>query len=283
MKALGEFWSVLEEMEWPLILLQICLILAGTLLVRQVIRHLFAKSGNAIHLKFMRSMLEGITWVVGIFLITAQIPGMSRITQALLAGSGIVALVLSLAAQESFSNLISGMLISMCRPFNVGDRIHLINSDITGWVEDITLRHTVIRTFTNSRIIIPNSEIGKEKIENSDFLETKASSFIDVTVSYECDLDEAMEVMAGVIGSHPAFLDLRTEEEIAAGKPKVKVYVRELGDSGIGLRASLWTQTVNENFDACSDVRYGIKKAFAKKGIEIPYQKLVVLSGEHET
>lgn len=266
MKALGEFWNALEEMKWPLILLQICLILAGTLLVLQIIRRIFAKSGNAIHLKFLRSMLEGVTWVAGLFLITAQIPGMSRITQALLAGSGIVALVLSLAAQESFSNLVSGMLISICRPFDVGDRIHLINSDITGWVEDITLRHTVIRTFTNSRIIIPNSEIGKEKIENSDFTESRASSFIDVTVAYECDLDRAMELMGGVIGSHPAYLDQRTPEEIAAGKPKVKVYVRELGDSGIGLRASMWTQTVNDNFDACSDVRYGIKKAFAENG-----------------
>ncbi len=53
--------------------------------------------------------------------------------------------------------------------------------------------------------------------------------------------------MAGVIGSHPT-LDLRTEEEIAAGKPKVKVYVRELSELGVGLRASLWTQTVNGDF-----------------------------------
>ncbi len=164
MKALGEFWSVLEEMEWPLILLQICLILAGTLLVRQVIRHLFAKSGNAIHLKFMRSMLEGILggWHFPDY---GQIPGMSRITQALLAGSGIVALVLSLAAQESFSNLISGMLISMCRPFNVGDRIHLINSDITGWVEDITLRHTVIRTLTDGGLLFQIQRSAKKKLK----------------------------------------------------------------------------------------------------------------------
>lgn len=169
------------------------------------------------------------------------------------------------------------MLIAVFHPFQVGDRIHLINNDITGFVEDITLRHTVIRTLTNSRIIIPNSEMGKEKIENADYGDSTASSFLDMSVAYESNLEQAMEVMAEVIGEHPLYCDVRTAEEKAQGVPKVKVFVREFGESGIMLRANMWTRTTSENFEACSDARLAIKKAFDEKGIEIPYNKVVVL------
>ena len=56
-----------------------------------------------------------------------------------------------------------------------------------------------------------------------------------------------------------------------------KVTFREFGDSGIMLRANMWTRTTSENFEACSDARLAIKKAFDEKGIEIPYNKVVVL------
>lgn len=98
--------------------------------------------------------------------------------------------------------------------------MHLINNDLTGFVEDITLRHTVIRTLTNSRIIIPNSEMSKEKIENADYGDSTASSFLDVSVAYESNLELAMEVMAKVIGEHPLYCDVRTDEEKEQGVPK---------------------------------------------------------------
>ena len=200
-------------------------------------------------------------------------PGMSSFTKTLLAGSGIAAVVLGLAAQESFGNLISGMLIAVFHPFQVGDRVHLINNDLTGFVEDITLRHTVIRTLTNSRIIIPNSEMSKEKIENADYGDSTASSFLDVSVAYESNLELAMEVMAKVIGEHPLYCDVRTAEEKEQGVPKVKVFVREFGDSGIMLRANMWTKQPTKILKPAAMQGLPSKKHLMKKGIEIPTTK----------
>jgi len=196
--------------------------------------------------------------------------------QTILAGSGIFALAISLSAQESLNNIISGLFITLFKPFEVGDRVTLVNSKLTGTIEDITLRHTIIKTFTNTRVVMPNSTINKEVVENSNLIDSRASAYVDVWVAYESDIDKAIKIMAEVIGNHPYYLDVRPND-VRDRIPKVKVYVRELGDSGIALRASMWTKTVNENFDACSDVRLQIKKAYDAAGIEIPYTKYTIL------
>lgn len=282
MDTISNFYHFMEETSWLPILIRSVFLIAGTWFLTRIISRAFRKQRgtNNINIKFLRSAVNGLIWMIGAALIIAQIPMMSQIARAVLAGSGILAVVLGLAAQESFSNLISGLLIVMFRPFDVGDRVHLVNSGITGWIEDITLRHTVLRTFVNSRIIIPNSEMAKEKIENSDFSNSGASSFLDIEIAYESNVEKAMEIMAEIIGSHKSYYDTRTDEEKAADAKKVKVFVRSFEDSGIMLRASMWTKTINENFQACSDARLKILKTFREEGIEIPYQKTVILSQE---
>jgi len=241
------------------------------------------KNTQVLFRKFVFNIIQVTIYLIGVLFMIGQIPQMSRVVQTILAGSGILALGLSLSAQESLNNIISGMFITVFKPFEVGDRVTLVESKLTGTIEDITLRHTVIKTFTNTRYIIPNAKINNEIIENSNIVDARASSFLDVTVAYESDLDLAMKIMADVMGGHPNYLDIRTEEEKAAGAPKVKVYVREFGSSGFALRANMWTKTVNENFEACSDVRILLKKAFSEAGIEIPYTKHTILYQKDKT
>ncbi len=270
---------------WAAILCKILLIAFLTHIIAYTARKLWRRNpGNQQFLfrKFLFNILLALIYLAGILFAIGQIPQLSQVVQTILAGSGILALALSLSAQESLNNVISGLFITLFKPFEVSDRITLVNSKITGTIEDITLRHTIIKTFTNTRIVIPNSTINKEVIENSNLIDTRASSFIDVWVAYESDVDKAVEIMAEVIGNHPYYWDVRTAEEKQT-LPKVKVYVRELGSSGIALRANMWTRTVNENFEACSDVRLQIKKAFDTAGIEIPYTKYTILHQHQAT
>jgi small-conductance mechanosensitive channel len=212
-----------------------------------------------------------VIWAAGIMVSVSWLPFFSEAAVALLAGSGIAALTIGLAAQESLGNAFNGLFISIFKPFEVGDRIHLVNANITGFIEDITLRHTVIRTFMNSRIIIPNSVINKELIENSNFCNPQASSFIDVIITYDSDVELACEIMARVLGEHPAFVDTRKDLSL----PKVPVFVRSLGLYGAELRASMWTETILNNFAACSDVRKKIIEEFENENIKISVMKYV--------
>ncbi|MCL2365496.1 MAG: mechanosensitive ion channel family protein [Oscillospiraceae bacterium] len=263
-----------SEFLWTL--LRAVSIICITILITQIFRKVWRTFGkNTIHHKFAKNAISVVMWVSGIVFALSRFDAFSNFAAALIAGSGIAALIIGLAAQESFGNAFNGMFISMVKPFEIGDRIHLINADVVGFVEDITIRHTVIRTFTNSRIIIPNSTINRELIENANYVNPRASNFIDVVITYDSDVAKACAVIATVIGNHPAFVDTRTQEQLADNAPKVPVFVRALGLFGVELRASMWTATISVNFSACSDVRREIIDAFSKEGIRIASGKLI--------
>ena len=253
----------------------VILIIFVTLAVGLLHRVLY-KRVSAKHLfwLFLNSIIQGLIYVVGLILAVSRIPQLSRLTATLLAGSGIVALAISLSAQESLSNIVSGLFISSFRPFNVGDRIKLVSSGVVGYVESITLRHTIIKTLTNTRITVPNSIMNKEIIENSNLVETIASYYVDVSVSYESDVDLARRIMADIVGSHPLYVDVRKSKS----EEKVPVLMRAFESSGIALRARVWTKTVDDNFVACSDIRLELLRQFRKAGIEIPYTKIKIVN-----
>ncbi len=273
------------EYPWIPIMLKVLLCILLTYLVSDLSKKMWyrnPKNNTMLFRKFIFNISQVIIYLVGGLCAIGQIPMLSNVVQTVLAGSGIFALAVSLSAQESIKSILGGFFITIFKPIEVGDRITLVNSKITGDVEDITLRHTIIRTFTNTRIVVPNATVNDEIIENSNIVDAKVSSFVDIWVAYESDIDQAMEIMASVIGSHPLYLDIRTEEEKET-VPKVTVYVRELGGSGIALRASMWTTTVSENYTACSEVRLQIKKSFDAAGIEIPYTKYTILQQKPHT
>ena len=176
---------------------------------------------------FLNSIIQVVIYVAGLILAVSKVPQLSRLTTTLLAGSGIVALAISLSAQESIGNIVSGLFISLYRPFKVGDRIKLISSGVVGYVESITLRHTVIKTLTNTRITVPNSILNKEIVENSNLVETIASYYVDVSISYESDIDRARRIMADIVGSHPLYVDVRKDKS----EEKVPVLMRAFESS----------------------------------------------------
>ena len=260
----------LKEHPLALIGAKIAIIALLTYVIAWIAKKIWRRNANNqqnLFRKFIFHIIRALIYLTGLLLCIGQIPQLSKVLSTILAGSGILALALSLSAQESLNNVISGMFITLFKPFEIGDRVTLASSGLTGTIEDITLRHTIVKTFTNTRVVVPNATMNKEIIENSN---------LDVEVAYESDIEQAMELMADVIASHPYYWDVRTEEEMET-VPKVKVYIRSLGERGVSLRANMWTKTVSENFEACSDVRLGIKRAFDRAGIEIPYTKYTIL------
>ncbi len=253
------------------------IILLGTVAVATVHRVLYRMvSKKHLFWLFLNNIIQGVIYLVGFLWAVSVIPQLSKVSTTLLAGSGILALAVSLSAQESLGNIVSGLFISIYRPFNVGDRIKLISSGVVGYVESITLRHTIIKTLSNTRITVPNSIMNKEIVENSDMVEEIASYYVDVSISYESDIDRARAIMADIVGSHPLYVDVRkdlTEE-------KVPVLMRAFESSGVALRARVWTKTVDDNFRACSDIRIEILKRFRREGIEIPYTKIKLVEDE---
>ena len=181
--------------------------------------------------KFLKHLILALIYVVGLSLAVYIIPSLRALAGSILAGAGILAISVGFASQHALSNIISGFFIVVFKPFKVNDR--LIVRQFSGTVEDITLRHTVIRDWENRRIVIPNTLISDEIIVNSDFAEEKIIRWIEMSVTYESDIDLAKKIMEEEVNAHPLHIDTRTEEDIENGIPEVPVRVITLGESGM--------------------------------------------------
>ncbi len=219
--------------------------------------------------QFLRRALVVMIYMIGFSLIIIRIPGLKTLASSMLAGAGILAVSIGFASQHALSNIISGFFIIVFKPFRVNDRL-TINA-MNGIVEDITLRHVVIRDFENKRIIIPNSVISNEIIVNSDFAEDKICKWIEIGISYDSDIDLAKEIMRDEVMRHPLHIDPRTPEQIEKGDPEVPVRVLTLGDSSVNLRAWAWAKDSPDGFVMSCDLYESIKKRFDKEGVEIPF------------
>ena len=93
-------------------------------------------------------------------------------TSLLLRGSALVVAIIGFAAQPVIADMVCGYLIRINRPFEIGDRI-IVDDLEPGIVEDITMRHTVIRIYDGQRIIVPNSELNSKIVTNTSYRKKK--------------------------------------------------------------------------------------------------------------
>lgn len=267
----------------PILVISIrsAIIIIITSVISKIVSKTLSKNKNdsMIHWKFMKNVVIAVIWIIGLTSVASQFSTFSKLANTILAGSGIIAAVIGLAAQESFANIFSGLFISLFKPFNIGDRISIIGDDTAGFVEDITLRHTVIRTYMNARVIIPNSIMSTSKIVNTTY--SKGGSYkIEVTIAYENKEKRylAQKILEEVVISHPLFYDKRTEEEKEAGIPPVRALCSAFESSGIKFTILMWTENIADNTTACSDCRMQILDRFEEAGIEIPYDKIHIVN-----
>ena len=219
---------------------------------------------------FLKNTISFFVIVAGTLFLFNKIPELKRIGSAMLAGAAILTAAIGFAAQQPVANIISGIFIILFKPFRVGDMIILPDSN-RGTVEDITLRHTIIRDPENRSIIVPNTTINSSTIINANFIDQQVCAFVEVSIGYSADIDKAMQLMREEAMKHPLLIDYRTEAQIAAGEPQVIVRVLALGPSSIQLRVWAWSGTSGNAFVLKCDLLKSIKERFDKEGIEIPY------------
>ena len=250
----------------------ILLILITAMVISRILTRLMKKRNFRnlpIWLKVKKYVIITIT-IYGI--LTLFIPA-KTILDPLLASGGIVAVVVGLAAQETVGNLISGFMIVTFRPFHIGDLIRVNNGEYVGTVVEITIRHTIIETFENTRVIIPNSQMNTSVLENISDIGTAKADFLYVSVSYDTNLEQAIRVLQETVAAHPDYVDPRSEEEKQQGADQVIVRVTDFKDSGIELRATIYSNDNGTCFTMLSDLRIAVKKRFDQEGIEMPYPK----------
>jgi small-conductance mechanosensitive channel len=219
---------------------------------------------------FLKNAVSFFVFLGAVIFIFYTIPKLKSLGITLFAGAGILTAIALFASQQAFANIVSGIFIVIFKPFRVNDIVDIGNLP-KGRVEDITLRHTVIRNYENRRMIIPNSIISSEIVVNSSIVDEATCNFIEMSISYDSDIDKAMEIMKYEVSKHPNFVDRRSEEEKKSDVPPVTVRVINFGDSSVNLRAYAWTVDHSSGFVLKTDLYKSIKESFDRNGIEIPF------------
>lgn len=253
--------------------LLVCMIIAVKLV--DLIFKPFTKHGRMLTL-FIKGLFKVfIVFTLGMRILSL-IPGMESFTSQIIMSSSLIAVVLGFVFQEGLSNIVHGLILSVFRPFELGDRVTAtIDGDkITGYVKEITARHTVLCNVINStHVIVPNSKMDMCTIANNNYdMHESSSAFMDVMITYDSDVDEAISIVADAIENHPRVKEERTRQNVDT---PVGVLVSELSIHGIHLRAVVITKTVEESFGTCSDIRLEIIHRFNQsKNIKFAYVSL---------
>ena len=273
MKEIMEFLKtpyllILYTFLWNTFLIVLVAFILKKLMIK-CLQH-FKLKNEVILIKLTRITLNTLM----ILCICYQIEAFRTFMMYILASGGIVAIVVGLAAQEAFGNLVSGLMIIIFKPFQINDLIK-INQDLIGTVVDISLRHTTIITYENTKVMIPNSAVNKATLENINAIDTKGNYLI-LSISYESDLDLAIQLIQDEVIKHPSFIDTRTIKQKEANEPPVVVRCTAFNASSVELKCVIQSATNSLGYAMLSDLRISLKKLFKENNIEIPYPHITL-------
>jgi len=173
---------------------------------------------------------------------------------------GAVGVGIGFGLQNIANNFISGIIILLERPIQVGDRVEI--RDINGQVVSIGARSTVIVTNDNITMIVPNSFFISEPVINWTRNDPRVRFRIPIGVAYGTDLHLVERLLFEVADKHPDVLK----------QPPPVVRLMGFGDSAIELELRVWSTTlVHQRGKLISDLNFAIYEVFRQNGIEIPF------------
>ncbi|NJD60181.1 MAG: mechanosensitive ion channel family protein, partial [Anaerolineae bacterium] len=185
---------------------------------------------------------------------------------ALVTAIGIGGLAISLAAQDTIANMISGVIILIDQPFRTGDRIEIQELNTWGDVVSIGLRSTRIRTLDNRLVIVPNRGISNNQVVNYTYPDPRYRIETHVDVAYGSDLRTVREI---IINS------LKGVEGVLPDKP-VDVLFMEMGDTAMILRVRWWIESYVDARRSTDRVNEHIYQALEQAGIDMPFPTMTV-------
>lgn len=184
----------------------------------------------------------------------------------LIAGAGIAGVALGFGAQSMVKDFLAGIFILIENQYRVGDIIQ-VNRDVSGTVERVTLRTTVLRDLDGMMHHIPNGVIEIATNMTMDY----ANVNLDIGVGYDTDIDK-LEKIINEVGLELSE-DKDWKEKIQ--KPPAFRRVNDFGDSAIEIKIVGRTEPVQQ-WAVTGELRRRLKKAFDKNNIEIPFPQRVI-------
>ncbi len=204
--------------------------------------------------RFIATTVYWVVFVLGILIVLALF-GVN--VTPLFAVLGGLSFILGFALQETLGNLASGLMIMVLKPFDTGDYIQVGGS--SGFVDEMSVVSTKIRTFDNQIIVVPNSKIWGDVITNVSASEERRVDLV-FGIAYSDNASQAIDVLKDLVAQHA--LCLKT--------PEPEVFVGELGDNSVNIFCRPWSKS-DDYWTVYWDLTGQAKERFDEEGISIPF------------
>ena len=235
---------------------------------RFLFNRLLAQSGLDRALQYaIAQIIANVVLVVGV-LIVLENTGIHL--GALTVFAGAVGVGVGFGLQNIASNFISGLVILAERPITIGDRVEV--AGITGQVQQIRARSTVIRTNDNIMMIVPNTKFIDSPVTNWTYGDPKVRFRIPVGVAYGSDIAKVRQALLAAGRENPNTLN----------DPEPSVFLEKFGDNSIDFQLVVWSSEMSARPSRYrSDLNFAIEQKFREAGIEIafPQRDLHIRSG----
>jgi len=246
----------------------VALYAVGTLTVVPIVdRLLRGRNVNEHARKPLRLVANGAVLFVAVGLAFA-LAGYGNILLALSTMAAAATLAIGFALQNVIKNFVAGVFIYTDKPFRTGDWIEW--GDNSGFVDDISLHVTRVRTFDNEHLTVPNSQLTDDVIKNYDTYGTLRLKFV-FRIAFEDDIDEATEII----------LDAAREQEGILDDPEPSVKLTDINDASFGLQSRIWIRDPGDSDCLGIQGRFiqTVTERFDRAGVTIPYPHRTIEGG----
>lgn len=206
---------------------------------------------------FLANALKVVIVVVGIITFLSQFDSFKDVLKSLLTNSAILVAVVGFTLQNSIKNIIAGTLLLSADTFKVGDRIRIPKEDISGEIEELTLRHAKIKLATSERAIVPNYLLNDAVVINNNLHNEETCYPLVIPVPLSSNIQRAKEIVEGIIEAHPDILKNRDSSIILTNYQL----------TSIEIHAMIWTRNIEDSFRVLSELRLEIAEKLKKEGV----------------
>jgi potassium-dependent mechanosensitive channel len=173
--------------------------------------------------------------------------------------AGALGIGVGFGLQNVVNNFASGLILLFERPVRVGDTV--VVDDVWGTIQKIGLRSTVMVTFDQSEMIVPNADLVSEKVTNWTLSSPTARIILPVGVAYGSSISRVLEILVDSAFAHAAVLKEPPPEALFVG----------FGDSSLDLELRVWVGNIRQRLQVRSVVLTEVERRLAEAGIEIPF------------
>ena len=255
-------------------------VFVGTLLLTWILIHVdhfifkkIRKFRNGLHLRFFERVIAAVILIGGVLLAFSAFGGFAALWKTMLGGTAFISAVLIFAAQDSIKDILAGLMISIYRPFEIGNRVEL-EDGTAGIVKDITMRHVVFQLLDSQVMIIPNSRLNSMRIRNFSYHAGYRSALFRFHIAYSSDMDKAMTVIREAIIASPYSIPGKQTEH---GQDYAPIYFMAYEDSSLRLDTTVYYEASSPSETVISDINLRVLRALGENGIEIPYEYINVV------